>query len=139
MWWKDQVKAAVEEEDAWKEVLGARDEDARKRCLEVYKEEQRKVKRCIYQSKEEVQEQFGSKMNQDVNGNRKSFWKEVSKANGGNVENSNRIKDGNGRLVLEEAEVQRIWKEYYENLYNIDNKEQVAVYMCGFDGVQRGN
>ena len=129
----------VEEEDAWKEVLGARDEDPRKRCLEVYKEEQRKVKRCIYQSKEEVQEQFGSKMNQDVNGNRKSFWKEVSKANGGNVENSNRIKDGNGRLVLEEAEVQRIWKEYYENLYNIDNKEQVAVYMCGFDGVQRGN
>ena len=37
--------------------------------------------------------------------NRKLFWKEVSKANGGNVENSNRIKDGNGRLVLEEAEV----------------------------------
>ena len=39
---------------------------------------------------------------------------------GGKVENSNRIKDGNGRLVLDEAEVQRIWKEYYENLYNID-------------------
>ena len=44
-------------------------------------------------------------MNQDVNGNRKLFWKEVSKANGGKVENSNRIKDGNGVLVLEEAEV----------------------------------
>ena len=33
------------------------------------------------------------------------------------MENSNRIKDGNGRLVLEEA---KIWKEYYEDLYNID-------------------
>ena len=43
-------------------------------------------------------------MNQDVNGNRKLFWK-VSKVNGGKVENSNRIKDGNGRLVLEEAAV----------------------------------
>ena len=78
-------------------------------------------------------------MNQDVNGNRKLFWKEVSKANGGKVENSNRIKDGNGRLVLEESKVQRIWKEYYEHLYNIDTQEQDAVHMCGFDGVQRGN
>ena len=29
-------------------------------------------------------------------GNRKFFWKEVSKANGGKVEISNRIKDGKG-------------------------------------------
>ena len=50
-------------------------------------------------------------MNQDVNGNRKLFCKEVSKVNGGKVENCNRIKDGNGRLTLEEAEVRRIWKE----------------------------
>ena len=55
-----------------------------------------------YQSKVEVQ---------DVNGNRKLFCKEVSKVNGGKVENCNRIKDGNGRLTLEEAEVRRIWKE----------------------------
>ena len=33
------------------------------------------------------------------------FWKEVSNMNGGKVEISNRIKDGNGRLALEEAEV----------------------------------
>ena len=114
-------------------MLGARDEDARERCLEVYKEEKRKVIRFIYQSKKEVKEQFGRKMNKDVNGNRKLFWKEVSKANGGKVENSNRIKDGNGGLVLEEAEVRRIWKEYYEDFYNIDTQEQVVVHMCGFD------
>ena len=33
----------------------------------------------------------------------------------------------------------RIWKEYFENLYNIDIHEQVAVHMCGFNGIQRGN
>ena len=73
-------------------MLGARDEDARERWLKVYKEEKRKVKRCIYHSKED-QEQFGRKMNQDLNGIRKLFWKEVSKANKGKVENSNKIKD----------------------------------------------
>ena len=77
-------------------------------------------------------------MNQDVNGNRKLFWK-VSKTYGGKVENFNRIKDGNGRLVLEEAEVRKIWKEYYEDLYNIDTQEQVAVHLCDFDEVWRGN
>ena len=47
-------------------MLGVRDEDARERCLEVYKEEKRKVERCLYQIKKKVQEQIGRKMNQDV-------------------------------------------------------------------------
>ena len=67
------------------------------------------------------------------------FWEEVSRANGGKVENSNRIKDGNGRLVLKEAELRRVWKEYYEDLYNINIQEKVGVHMCGFNGVQRGD
>ena len=104
--------------------------------MEVYKEE-KKVRRCIYQCKKEVQEQFGRKMNQDVNGNRKLLWKEVSKANGGKVENSNRIKDGNRRLALEDAKVRRIWKKYYEHLYNIDTQEQVEVHIFDFDWVRR--
>ena len=44
-------------------------------------------------------------MNQDVNGNRKLFLQEVSKVNGGKMENCSKIKDGNGTLVLEEVEV----------------------------------
>ena len=38
-----------------------------------------------------------------------------------------------------EVEVRRIWKEYFKDLYKIDTQEQVAVNMCSFDGVQRGN
>ena len=55
------------------------------------------------------------------------------------MENCKRIKDGNGRLALEEVEVRRILKKYYEDLYNIYTQEQVAVHMCGFDRVRRGN
>ena len=61
-------------------------------------------------------------MIQDVNGNRELLWKEVSKVKGGKVIISNRIKNGNGRLVLGEAEVQRIWN-YCEDLYYIDKRE----------------
>ena len=44
-----------------------------------------------------------------------------------------------GWQALGEDEVRRIWKDHFENLYNIDTQEQVAVHMCGFDSVQRGN
>ena len=30
------------------------------------------------------------------------------------------MKDGNGRLALGEDELRRIWKEYFENIYDID-------------------
>ena len=120
VWWNDEVKAAVKRKDAaWNAALGARDEEVKERCLEVHKEENRKVKSCIYQSKNEVNKQFGRKMNQDVNGNRKLFWEEASKVNRGKMDNCRTIKNGNGRLVLGEVEVQRIWKEYFEDLYNI--------------------
>ena len=114
-------------EPAWEEVLEL---DMK---MEVYREEKRKVKMCIYQSKREVQVQYGRKMNQVVNG------KEVSNINEGKVENCNRIKDKSGRLALEEVEVRRICKKYFGDLYNIDTQEQVVVHVCGFDTVQRGN
>ena len=67
VWQNDKAKDAVErKEAAQEEVLGVRDEIAKDRCMEVYKKEKRKGKRCIYQGKKEVNEQFGRKMNQDV-------------------------------------------------------------------------
>ena len=54
--------------------------------IEAYKEEKKNVKNCIYQSKKELNEQFGRKTNDDVNKNRKFFWKQLSKLNGGKVE-----------------------------------------------------
>ena len=42
-------------------------------------------------------------------------------------------------LAQGEDEVRRIWKEYFEDLYNVDNQKQVAVHMCGFNEIQKGN
>ena len=61
-------------------MLAASNEKTKERCMEAYREEKRKVKRCIIQIKKKVNEQFGMKMNEDVNGSRKLFWKEVSNA-----------------------------------------------------------
>ena len=109
IWWQDEVKVAVRrKEAARKEMSAANDEKGKEKCRK--RTEKRKVKRCIYQIKNKLNEQFGRKINEDVNRNRKSFRKEVSNVKGGKVENSSRIKDGNGRLAQGEDEVRRIWK-----------------------------
>ena len=51
----------------------------------------------------------------------------------GKVESCNR----NGRLAQGEDELQRIWKEYFEDLYKIDTQEEVAVHLRGFNGIRR--
>ena len=55
VWWNNKIKAAVgRKEGAWKGVLAAFDEETKKRCMEAYREEKRKVKRRIIQSKKKV-------------------------------------------------------------------------------------
>ena len=76
--WNDEIKTAIRRKEAAWKVLAANGEKAKERCMEAYREEKRKAKRSIHQSKKEVNEQFRRKMNGNVDGNRKVFWKEVS-------------------------------------------------------------
>ena len=100
VWWNGKLKSVFrKKEAAWKEVLATNNDEAKERCMESYREEKKEVKRCIYQSKKKVNEHFGRKMNMNVNGNIKLFWKEVSYVKGGKVESCSRIKDINWRLA----------------------------------------
>ena len=40
-------KEPKEYEAAWKEMLAASDEETKERCMKAYREEKRKVKRCM--------------------------------------------------------------------------------------------
>ena len=76
VWGNDDIKHAVIRKEAeWKEVFAASYEEEKERCMVAYRKEKRKVKRCIYQSEKKVNEQFGRKMNENVKGNSKLFWK----------------------------------------------------------------
>ena len=76
VWRHNEVKSVVRrKEAALKEVLGVRDEDAKDKMFGSLPRRKREKLKCIYQSKNKINEQFGRKMNQNVNGNRKFFWK----------------------------------------------------------------
>ena len=52
VWWNEEIKAVFRrKEAAWTEVWASSNEEAKERCMEVYRKEKRKVKRCIYQSR----------------------------------------------------------------------------------------
>src|SRR5678816_3363100 len=104
-WWNEEVMQVVKsKKEAWLNVLKANDEDSKERCLEVYKEEKRNTKRCIHRRKEEVNEQFGRRMNEDIQGNRKLFWKEARKVKNENKGNLLRIMNRNGAFVTDEMD-----------------------------------
>ena len=72
--WNEEIKPAVRrKEAAWKGVLAAIDKETKERCMEAYREEKRKVIRCIFQRKKKVNEHFGRNMNENMNGNKKLF------------------------------------------------------------------
>ena len=77
-----------------------------------------------------------------MNGNGKLFFEGRKQGEWRKGKNCIIIKVGNGRLALKQVEVGKIWKDYFEDLYNIDTQEQAEVQICGFDGVdeaRRGN
>src|SRR5678816_1679135 len=137
-WWNEEVKKAVKnKKEAWLNVLKANDEVSKERCLEFYKEEKRNTKRCIRRRKQEVNEQFGRRMNEDIQGNRKLFWKEARKVKNENKGNLLRIMNRDGAFVTDEMDVRGVWKEHFENLHNINSNDEVIVNVCGFDGARR--
>ena len=96
--WNDAVKPVTERKKAaWKEALGASGEVAKERFYGNSQRRKEKAYRCIYQSKKEVNKQFGKNMSQYMNRNRKLLWMEVSMVNGEKRESCIRIKDGNER------------------------------------------
>ena len=90
-----------------KEILGARDEVAKKICMEAHKQVNKWSIDVYIIGEKEINEQYGRKMNQDVSGN-KLFLKKLSKIYGRNIDSQSRINDGNGSLALREDEMRRI-------------------------------
>ena len=69
-------------------------------------------------------------MNENVNGNRKLFWKEVSNAKRGKVESCSRIKDENERLAQGENEV-------FKMIHSIDRVNLEKIFCIDEDGRAR--
>ena len=134
-WWTSEVKGAVEEKKKAYDRLIEKNvpvEVKRKRKQE-YKLCKRKVKQVIKESKEKVDDEFGRKLSEKFNENKKLYWKEVKKERGGCKSGSDKVKDKEGNVLSEREAVKGRWKEYFEGLMNVENKKEAVVTCMGME------
>ena len=134
-WWTSEVKGAVEEKKkAYDRVIekNVPVEVKRKRKQE-YKLCKGKVKQVIKESKEKVDDEFGRKLSEKFNENKKLYWKEVKKERGGCKSGSDKVKDKEGNVLSEREAVKGRWKEYFEGLMNVENKKAAVVTCMGME------
>ena len=137
-WWSDRVKMKIEEKKkAWERLLRENNEERRANLRGDFKKISKEARRTVKESKREANDKLGKKMNEDANGNMKLFWKEVRKAKDSGRTECVRMKSKDGESVSGELGIRERWKEYFEDLLNVAESDEVNVNICGFDGAKR--
>ena len=138
-WWTDEVKEAVEKKrEAYKKTLERNvPERVRNERKRVYVEYKRRVKQVIQESKRRTDEDFGRQLSEKYKEDKRLYWKEVKNERKREMNESNdvkEVKDEDGRILKEKEAVKERWKEYFEDLMNVKNKDEAIVICMGITG-----
>ena len=134
-WWTDEIKEAVDEKRrAYKRVLQKNvTVEVRESRKAEYRFWKRKVKELVNDSKQRVDEDFGRKLSEDFNVNKKLFWREVKRERGGSETRSVRVKNEDGSLVGGREEVTGVWKRHFERLMSERTVGEAVVTSMGME------
>ena len=66
-------------------------------------------------------------MVEDFNTNKRVFWREVCRTRKGMEVKEKWVKDENGRVLSEDNEVCKRWKEYFDGLLNVRKSGQAEI------------
>ena len=117
-WWDDEMREMVKEKrrlfEAYVISRGGRER-------EDYRRKNHEVKRRVKEKKRMVDEKLGERLSKNFRENKKMFWKEVNSQSKVKEQMDMRIKDIDGNMVTEKNDVKRRWREYFEDLLNVDN------------------
>ncbi len=126
-WWNVEVQQAIKEKKiTFKKWQRTRCEIDRN----IYLEKKREVKRQVAASKRRAWEEWSRDLNTSEGKNKMFRIAKQMKKDKKDVQGINYIKDENGAIKIEEAEVRDRWKRYFEELLNDENEnviEEVSV------------
>ena len=127
-WWNENTRRIVREKKmAFETWLQNRSRDAHER----YKEKRKEAKRAVDLAKRRADEEWGQKLTHDFSERKKVFWKEVKRLRKGDANEEVKVKDANGRLLLEGSEVRARWAEYFEELLNVEDDREARIVAVG--------
>ena len=123
-WWNEEVgRAVAEKRRAFEEWLQRRDWSTYDR----YRAQRAVVKRAVKVAKRMADLRWGERLENNFEGNKKMYWKEVKRVKKGEQARDEMVKNVNGQVLRDGVEVRR-WAEYFEQVLNVaDVREQISM------------
>ncbi|KAK3545194.1 hypothetical protein QTP70_001835 [Hemibagrus guttatus] len=123
-WWNEEVQDSVQRKRLAKKKW---DMDRTEENRQEYKELQRRVKREVSKAKQKAYEELYTRL--DTREGEKDLYRLARQRDrdGKDVQQVRVIKDRDGRVLTSEQSVQRRWKEYFEELMNVENEREKRV------------
>lgn len=113
-WWNAlTIQAVKEKNQAWRKWYKTRKEEDH----QIYVSKKKKCKKVIEEEKEKSWNEFISSLEEDVEGNKKLFYK-MMRNKRKRSEVSVELEAEDGKIVGEPEEIKTCWKEYFTKLLN---------------------
>ena len=75
--------------------------------------------------------QWGERLGNNFEGNKKTFWKEVKQVRKGEQAREMMVKVVKGQISLDGIEVRRRWAEYFEQVLNAADDREANINVVG--------
>lgn len=92
----------------------------------IYVEQRNKVNKLREKAKQECWVQLGRDLEEDAQGNKKLVYSLAKSYRKERSETQTTIKDQDGNLLVNNADIEARWKQYFEKLLNIEDIDNPA-------------
>ena len=119
-WWNGEVQEAIKEKKATRKVSDENPNDIQAR--ERYNDAKKKAKKAVAQSRSVASRPLYEKLG-TPEGEQMIYRIAKSRERARrDIEECNYIKNRNGSILIKDEEIKRRWKEYFEELLNVENE-----------------
>ena len=89
------------------------------------------MKPAVQVSKRMADWRWGERFGNDFEGNKNRFRKEVKRVRKGEQARNEMVKDVNGQILRDGAEVRKRWAEYFEQVLNVADVREANINVVG--------
>ena len=126
-WWSEEVRNVIGQKKrafkVWQRTRNNTDK-------EVYQARKREARRCVWEAKRRMWEQWSENLN-TMEGRNKMFRVAAQmRKDRQDIRGTNFIRDENGGIEIKGESVREIWRRYFEELLNVENENRIEEEPC---------
>jgi Reverse transcriptase (RNA-dependent DNA polymerase)/Endonuclease-reverse transcriptase len=112
-WWTEEIKQEIKiKKRKWNLYLNSNTALNH----QIYKEQNKTVKKLVREAKEESWKEFGTKLEYDSRGNQKLFYRALKTLRSDKRTETTAIKDADGGILTGDKDIMNRWREHFQGL-----------------------